>query len=64
MHLVTAIQVAKESAQGNQDGVQEAVCRALFVGAVFAAVGSLGLFGFPDRMLSSVLKSKSSHSSS
>jgi len=38
--------------------VQEAVGRALFVGAVFAVIGSAGLLGYPERTLSSVLQSK------
>lgn len=53
---ITAIQVSREYAQGNEDAVQEAVCRALFVGAVFAVLGSVALLGYPERMLSSVMK--------
>jgi Na+-driven multidrug efflux pump len=56
---VTAIEVSRESAQGNQEGVQEAVCRALFVGIVFACLGSGFLMIFTDKALNTVLKSKS-----
>jgi Na+-driven multidrug efflux pump len=58
---VTAIQVSKESALGNQEGVQEAIWRAIFVGAIFSAIGSVFMLGYTDRALSSVLKGRKSN---
>lgn len=55
---ITAIQVSKQVAQGNQDGVQEAVCRAIVVGVLFASIGSAGMFLNPERALASVMKSE------
>lgn len=55
---ITAILVSKEFAKGNKEGVQDAVCQALFVGIVFAAIGTSGLLLYPVRALLSVLKSK------
>ncbi|CAB9498968.1 Protein DETOXIFICATION [Seminavis robusta] len=54
---ITAIEVSRESAQGNEEGVQEAVCRALFVGIIFAFLGSGFLLTCTEKALSSVLKS-------
>lgn len=55
---VTAIQVSKESALGNLDGVQDAICRALVVGVLFAVVGTGCMLAYTDRALSSVLKGR------
>lgn len=55
---VTAIQVSKESALGNKDGVQDSICLAIVVGTIFATVGSGFLVGYTDRALSSVLKGR------
>ena len=56
---ITAIQVSKQVAQGNQDGAQEAVCRAIVVGVLFASIGSAGMLLYPERALGSVMKSES-----
>jgi heme/copper-type cytochrome/quinol oxidase subunit 3 len=53
---VTATFVSTENASGNQEGVQDAICQALFVGMLFALVGAALLLLQPDRVLSSVLK--------
>lgn len=50
--------MSKESAVGNQEGVQDAVCNALFVGVLFSIVGSAFMLGYTDKALSSVLKSE------
>lgn len=55
---ITAILVSKEYAKGNKEGVQDAVCQALFVGLIFAAVGTSGLLIYPEKVLFAVLKSK------
>ena len=55
---ITAILVSKEFSKGNKEGVQEAVCQALLVGIIFAAIGSCGLLLYPEKVLRAVLKSK------
>lgn len=55
---VTATFVSTENAAGNQEGVQDALCQALFVGMLFALVGGGALLWRPDAVLSSVLTRK------
>lgn len=55
---VTATFVSAENAAGNQEGVQDAICQALFVGMLFALFGGIALLLQPDQILSSVLKRK------
>jgi Na+-driven multidrug efflux pump len=57
---VTATFVSTENAIGNQEGVQDAICQAMFVGMLFALVGGVALLLQPDQVLSSVLKRKKS----
>jgi multidrug resistance protein, MATE family len=52
---VTATLVSKQHAQGDQEGTQDAVCQALFVGFFIALVGTPIMFFNPDWALSSVL---------
>jgi MATE family multidrug resistance protein len=52
---VTATLVAKESAKGDKEGIQEAVCQALVVGTFVALIGSAFILTQPDRLLSGVL---------
>jgi len=52
---VTATLVAKESANGSKDGVQDAVCQAFFVGALMSLVGSALILYMPEKVLSTVL---------
>ena len=52
---VTATLIAKEKKGGNEDGVQDAVCQALFVGFIMAAISSALLLLHPRKILSSVL---------
>ena len=54
---VSATLISRENAGGNQEGVQEAVCQALFVGLLMASVSSALMLWNPDRVLSSVLES-------
>jgi len=56
--IVTATFVSTENANGNQEGVQDAICQALFVGMLFAFVGAIALVVKPDQVLSSVLSRK------
>jgi MATE family multidrug resistance protein len=53
---VSATIIAQENAKGNKEGVQDAVCNALFVGLVFAALSSSLLLLHPGKILSSVLE--------
>jgi putative MATE family efflux protein len=53
---VTATLVSKENARGNKAGVEDAVCQALFVGLVIAAIGTPLLCLNPSYALSSVFK--------
>ena len=55
---VTATFVSTENAVGNQEGVQDAICQALFVGMLFALVGDVALVLQPEQVLSLVLKRK------
>lgn len=52
---VTATLIAKEKAMGNEEGVQDSVCQALFVGVFMALASSALVFGKPNQVLSSVL---------
>jgi multidrug resistance protein, MATE family len=52
---VTATLVSKQHAQGDQEGTQDAVCQALFVGFFIALIGTPIMFFNPDWALSSVL---------
>ena len=52
---VTATLIAKEKAKGNEEGVQDSVCQALFVGVFIALATSALCFAKPDYVLSSVL---------
>lgn len=52
---VTATLIAKEKAMGNEDGVQDSVCQALFVGVFMALASSALVFGKPNQVLGSVL---------
>jgi len=53
---VTATIVAKEAANGSEEGVQDSVCQALFVGAFIALIGTTVIFTQSERMLGAVLK--------
>ena len=55
---VTATFVSTENANKNQEGVQDAICQALFVGMLFAFAGAVALLSHPDKVLSAVLKRK------
>jgi Na+-driven multidrug efflux pump len=52
---VTATLIAKEMARGNEEGVQDSVCQALFVGVLMALASSIMVFSKPNQILSSVL---------
>ena len=52
---VTATLIAKEKAQGNEEGVQDAVCQAIFVGVFIALVTTALCSAKPNQILSSVL---------
>ena len=56
---VTATFVSIENANGNQEGVQDAICQALFVGMLFAFAGGVALLAQPDKILGAVLTRKS-----
>ena len=56
--VVTATIVAKEAANGSEEGVQDSVCQALFVGAFIALIGTTVIFTQSERMLGAVLKGK------
>jgi len=53
---VTATLVAKKKAENDEDGVQTAVCNALFVGFIIAILSSSLIFLQPEKVLSIVLK--------
>jgi putative MATE family efflux protein len=48
--------VSKENAKGNQEGLQDAVCQALFIGCIMALIGTPLIFLNPEKVLSVVLK--------
>jgi MatE len=52
---VTATLISKENALGRSEGVQDAVCQAMFVGICLALLSSFVMLRSPDRVLSSVL---------
>ncbi|KAL3908788.1 MAG: hypothetical protein SGARI_002907 [Bacillariaceae sp.] len=52
---VTATLVSKQHAQGDEEGTQDAVCQALFVGFFIALIGTPLMFLNPNRALSAVL---------
>jgi Na+-driven multidrug efflux pump len=54
---VTATLISKENALDNSEGVQDAVCQAMFVGICLALLSSILMLLSPDRVLSSVLPS-------
>ena len=49
--------MSKENAKGNKEGVQDAVCQALFVAVLIAAIGTPLFFFYPDKTLGTVLES-------
>lgn len=53
---MTATLVSKQNASGNKAGVEDAVCQALFVGLVIAAIGTPLLCLNPSKALGSVFK--------
>lgn len=53
---VTATLVSTENAKGNKDGLQDAVCQALFIGALIALIGTPLTFFNPETVLSAVLR--------
>lgn len=53
---VTCILVAKEKAKGNEDGVQDAVCQALFVGFLLSMMWSAFILTNTEKVLGIVLK--------
>lgn len=53
---VTATLVAKEAAKGDKEALQDAVCQALFVGAIIALIGTPLMLLFSDGVLGVVLK--------
>jgi MATE family multidrug resistance protein len=52
---VTATLISRQNARGDGEGVQDAVCQALFVGMIMALVSSVVLLLNPDRVLASIL---------
>jgi MATE family multidrug resistance protein len=52
---VTSTIVSKEKARGNEEGVSDAVCQALFVATLIAVAGTSLYTFFPDKTLASVL---------
>jgi Na+-driven multidrug efflux pump len=54
---VTSTLVSKENAKGDKEGVQDAVCQALFVGVLIAALGTPLFYKYPDKTLGTVLES-------
>lgn len=54
---VTSTLVSKENAKGDKEGVQDAVCQALFVAVLIAAIGTPLFYFYPDKALGSVLAS-------
>jgi len=55
--IVTATLVSKEHAKGDQEGVQAAVCQALFIAFLLSIAGTSLILLRPDFVLSSVLGS-------
>ena len=53
---VTATLVAKQYAEGSEEGVQDAIAQALFLSTFVAIIGWLVLISRPDKLLSGVLK--------
>ena len=53
---VTSTLVSKENAKGNKEGVQDAVCQALFVAVLIATVGVPLFYYYPDKTLGAVLE--------
>jgi len=53
---VTCILVAKEKAKGNEEGVQDAVCQALFVGFLLSMLWSAFILTNTEKVLGIVLK--------
>ena len=52
---VSATLIAKEKAKGNEEGVQDSVCQALFVGVFIALASSALVMSNPSKVLNSVL---------
>lgn len=52
---VTSTLVSRENAKGNTEGVQDAVCQALFVAVLIAAVGTCVYAMYPEKTLGTVL---------
>eukprot|EP00542_Grammatophora_oceanica_P022358 CAMPEP_0194049432 /NCGR_PEP_ID=MMETSP0009_2-20130614/30671_1 /TAXON_ID=210454 /ORGANISM="Grammatophora oceanica, Strain CCMP 410" /LENGTH=618 /DNA_ID=CAMNT_0038695593 /DNA_START=396 /DNA_END=2252 /DNA_ORIENTATION=- len=52
---VTATLVSKEYAKGDEQGVQDSVCQALFIGVVIACIGTPLMLMYPEKVLSMVL---------
>lgn len=52
---ITATLISRQNAKGDTQGVQDAVCQALFVGMAMAVVSSTLIFLNPDTVLASVL---------
>jgi Na+-driven multidrug efflux pump len=48
--------VAKEAAKGDKEGLQDAVCQAIFVGSIIALIGAPLIIMNCDKVLSVVLK--------
>jgi Na+-driven multidrug efflux pump len=48
--------VAKEAAKGDKEGLQNAVCQAIFVGSIIALIGGPLIIMNCDKVLSVVLK--------
>lgn len=53
---MTATLVSKENAVGNQEGVEDAVCQALFVGLVMSLVCTPLILLYPRSAVGAVLK--------
>ena len=53
---MTSTLVSKENAKGNKEGVQDAVCQALFVAVLIAAAGTSFFSLYPDKTLATVLE--------
>lgn len=53
---ISAIIISQENARGNKEGVQDAVCQAVFVGLIFSILTSTMLLLFPEQILKAVLQ--------
>ena len=53
--IVTATLVSKQHASGNEEGTQDAICQALFVGFFIAMIGGPLMYFNPNRALGAVL---------